>query len=162
MGQIQGESVLFTQQLAENQQVGIHGTPLTQQQETLTTTTQRRRICRQMIKLIREPVNAGVIPNLFVGSWFCCSTCLTHQHFDHPGAHFQKAIHLFWTIYGFISLQMCHTLLKTVHITMMDGTHFKLENAKTEKHLIVTNLKPCRGNARIVFPIHTLSVTSGI
>lgn len=67
----------FTQQLAENQQVGIHSTSHGQQEGNLATTRQRWRTCRQMIKIIREPINDGVIPNLFVGLRFCCSTCLT-------------------------------------------------------------------------------------
>lgn len=78
----------FTQQLAENQQVGMLSTPHRQQEGNLATTRRRGTTCRQMIKIIREPINDGVIPNLFVGSGFCWSTCLTPSHFDLSASYY--------------------------------------------------------------------------
>lgn len=154
MGQIQGESFLFTQQLAENQQVGTHSTPLTQEQGTFATTRQRRRICRQMIKLIREPISDGVIPNLFVGSWFCCSTCLTHEHFDHPGAHFQKAIHLLLdSVQVHLTSDVSHFVEECAHYNKRWNL-LEFRNCKSRKtfYCLITNLKSCHGHDRISFP----------
>lgn len=57
----------FTQQLAENQQVGVDGAPHRREEGNLTTARWRAGARRRIIKIIREPISDGVIPHLFVG-----------------------------------------------------------------------------------------------
>lgn len=111
----------FTQQLAENQQVGMLSTPQRQQEGSLATTRRRGTTCRQMIKITREPINDGVIPNLFVGSRFCLSTCLTPSHFDHSDSHCWRRILVSDNVQLHLTSDVSHSAEECARTTVTDG-----------------------------------------